>query len=131
MRGQNIQDKENYDLRFEVIKPGFTQDDDKIYALAFTFLHQYLSQGGRWPQAKEALKVDDLELKKIILDDFIKVQIAEQHFQQKIPLKKIAKTLGVPVKALLEARKSMIEEVKEAAIDAYHLTKERQEEAER
>lgn len=117
---------EDYHLRFQVVDPGMTRDDDRIHEEATAFIRARVAEGWTWEKVGKGLKVADAELKAIILDDFLKVTIAERHFQGGEGIKEVAKALNAPVKVLMDARQAMIAEVEDAAIKAYQLTKAKQ-----
>ncbi|MBF0284033.1 MAG: hypothetical protein HQL51_06195 [Magnetococcales bacterium] len=126
----NQDSDDDYHLRHQVNASGFSAEDDRIYEQAMAFLRQGVAAGKRtWEQLAEDLKVADGELKGIILDDFIKITLAERHFQRNEPIKQIAKTTRIPMDWLMQARQSMMREVEEASIRAYHLKQEEEKRA--
>ncbi len=70
-------------------------------------------------QAASLVEVKDEALRAAILDDALKVLIAEAHFAGGRPLKELALTLKLPLKRLDQARKEMLHEVEQAAIEEY------------
>lgn len=116
-------EKEDYDTRFQVVEPGFSKEQDRLHQEAMDFLSQQLNNGQSWKSASESLKMDDKVLKSVVLDDFLKITLAQRNFQGGEGLKSIAKSLKVPMELLVAIKEDMIREVKEASIQAYHLTK--------
>lgn len=115
-------EQEDYDTRFKVVEPGFSNNQDQMHEEALAFLRKELKNGKSWKQASKNLGVEDKAFKAVILDDFLKITLAERHFQSGQEIKEIARTLQVPVPLLLAIKEDMIREVKEASIRAYHLS---------
>lgn len=111
---------EDYDARFEVVQPGFSDDQDRVHAQAIAFLRRQLHQGKSWKKATEALTIDDPRFKAVVLDDFLKITLAERHFQGGEAIKSIARFLQVPVELLTAVKDDMIREVRDASIQVYH-----------
>lgn len=118
-----MSDQDDYQLRFQVADPGYSEEDNRLYDQAMAAITQAMADGQGWNKAKEcATMVNDTGFRAIILDDFVKITLATRHFQQEEGLKKIAKATGMPMELLLQAKQEMIREVKEASVAAYHLT---------
>jgi hypothetical protein len=111
----------DYHLRYHVIETGFSQEDDQIYEQAMAHIKAEVTQGRTWVRITKDLPVADPELKNIILDDFLKISIAEQHFRDGLPLGEVARTLRLPEKQLRNVKKAMLKEVEDASVKAYHL----------
>lgn len=118
-------DEEDYHLRHQVVDSGMSAEDERIHEQGFATLQAAIDGGKPWRKAVAELKVADAQLKEIIIDDFLKVALATRHFQGSEPIKRIAAALGgVPMERLMEAKESMLKEVEEASVAAYHLSKE-------
>ncbi len=94
----------------------------KAYEKAFAKIREGLARGLDFDAACAAIDVKDEELRKIIIDDMLKVLIAEEHFTKNIPLDELAKTLKVTVDRLESAKLSMLEDVKDSSIKAFYKT---------
>jgi hypothetical protein len=70
-------------------------------------------------QAAGLIEVKEASIRAAILDDALKVLLAEMHFAGKKPLKEVAQALGLPIKRLEKARAEMLREVEQAAIEKY------------
>jgi hypothetical protein len=55
--------------------------------------------------------LEDPELRGLIIDDALKIEIAELHYGKRMPLVDVAKKLGVPMERLLQATTEMMEDV--------------------
>ena len=100
----------------------FTEEEGKIHQAGFKVIFEGIQKGMGFDDACAGLQVVDPELRAIIIDDYLKVTIAEQHFQAKRDLKDIALDLSIPVERVEAARAQMMAEVEKAAIDHYHRT---------
>ncbi|MBF0096876.1 MAG: hypothetical protein HQM04_01140 [Magnetococcales bacterium] len=119
-------EKEDYDARFEIVQPGFSEDQDLLHARAMDFLKKKIKKGESWKTATAELTIADETFKAVILDDFLKITLAERHFQGKEEIKSIARLLQVPVELLEAVKGAMIREVRDASIEAYHRSRPEQ-----
>lgn len=69
-------------------------------------------------QAVKLVEIEDEKLKRAVMDDALKVLIAEMHFSGNMTLKELGKKLKVPLGRLEAAKAEMLEDVRAAAIDA-------------
>lgn len=118
----NLDQDEDFDTRFKVVEPGFSAKQDKIHAEALVFLRDALRRGKSWKSVTAQLDIKDAPFKAVILDDCLKIMLAERHFQGGEEMNTIALELQVPVALLAAIKEDMIREVKEASIQAYHLS---------
>ncbi len=112
---------DDFDMRFQVADPGFTKEQDAIYEDAMAELSRGLEQGLPWKKVTESLSVADPGFKAVILDDFLKIAIAQRHFQDGEGLKIIARSLKVPMDLLVALKAAMIEEVSQASVKVYNM----------
>lgn len=97
----------------------FTEEEGRIHQAGFKVIHQGLSRGLSFDEACAGLQVVDPELRRVIIDDYLKVTIAERHFQSGESLEEVAGSLKVPVERVEEARQSMLLEVQQSAAQVY------------
>ncbi|MBF0309778.1 MAG: hypothetical protein HQL56_09640 [Magnetococcales bacterium] len=116
---------DDYHLRHEVVQSNFSSEDDRLYEESMAYLEREVAAGHSWERIVKELRVADVELKGIILDDFVKIILAKRHFQGGETLQAVANATRIPGKVLESARRSMLKEVEEAAIKAHHLVQER------
>ncbi|MBF0159456.1 MAG: hypothetical protein HQL58_08010 [Magnetococcales bacterium] len=116
----------DYHLRHEVIQTGFSAEDDQIYDAAMAAIRAKVQQNVRWDRIVTELKGIDAEIKRIVLDDFLKITLAERHFQGQESLKRIAQSLHIDMEQIVAIKQSMLREVEDAAIKAYHLSRQKQ-----
>ncbi|WP_130471319.1 hypothetical protein [Candidatus Magnetaquicoccus inordinatus] len=119
-------EKEDYDSRFEVVQPGFSEDQDLVHSRAIEFLRKKIKKGDPWKKAVADLTIADQAFKAVILDDFLKITLAERHFQGKEEIKSIARLLQVPVELLEAVKEAMIREVRDASIEVYRRSRSEQ-----
>ncbi|MBF0537243.1 MAG: hypothetical protein HQL03_03215 [Nitrospirae bacterium] len=104
----------------EVIYKKFTKEEDVIYDKAIETLRKALASGVSYNEACALLDVSDAELKAVIIDDFLKITIAEMHYGGGIPLKEVARKLSVPYELLLQTSKIMLEDIENTGLSEYH-----------
>lgn len=120
---------DDIDMRFQVIDPGFTPEQDVIYESAIGHLREGVAKGWPWDKIAASIQLADPALKAIVLDDFLKITLAERHFQGGEGLKKIAQSLKVPMKLLVALKEAMIEEVSQASVKVYQMSEEEKKKA--
>lgn len=98
----------------------FLNETDKAYEKAISQIRDGLEKGLDFDSACDAVEVDNKELKRHIIDDMLKVIIAEEHYNKNIPLDKLAVALKVPVARLESAKAEMLEDVKNSSIKAFY-----------
>jgi deoxyhypusine synthase len=93
---------------------------DKAYEKAEAAIREGLAKGLDFDTACAAIEVKDSDLRKSIVDDMLKVLIAEEHFTKGVPLDELAKRLNVPVERLEAAKTKMLEDVRDTSIKAFY-----------
>ncbi len=96
-----------------------SNEENQIYEDAVTALREELDQGRTFDHACECLEGIEQELRALIVDDFLKVLIAEDHFGGGKGLDDIALFLGIPYETLETARTEMLQEVGEEMATQY------------
>ena len=98
----------------------FLNETDIAYEKAISRIREGLEKGLDFDSACAAVEVNNAELKKHIIDDMLKVIIAEEHYNKNIPLDKLAETLKIPLDRLETAKAEMLEDVKNSSIKAFY-----------
>ena len=98
----------------------FITETDEAYKKAVAEIRKALEQGLDFDKASASINVEDEKLRKEIIEDMLKVIIAEEHFTKNIPLNKLSEALGVPLERLETAKKSMLDDVKNTSIKAFY-----------
>jgi hypothetical protein len=96
----------------------FTEEEDRVYKKSIEIVRSNIGNGVKFDLACEFINVDDHELKGLIIDDALKIEIAELHYGRRIPLRDVAKKLGVPMERLLQASAEMMEDVFQTSEEA-------------
>jgi hypothetical protein len=97
----------------------YTTEEDKIHNDAITKIREGLKNGLNFNEACSVVELEDAELKKFIIDDALKIMIAELHYSKGMPLPQVANTLRVPMKDINIANMEMLEDVGITAAELY------------
>jgi hypothetical protein len=97
----------------------YTPEEKKIYTTAVTIIQEGLKNGLSFREACSMADVSDSELKRFVMDDVLKIMIAEKHFGKGLALQQLAVMLKLPLKLLELARLEMLEEVGIASAEAF------------
>jgi hypothetical protein len=89
----------------------FTPEEDKLYVEAVSKYREAIEAGKTLRQAYESFSIADKELESFIQVDFLKIMIAELHFEQRQGLDEVAKTLDVSPDLVKDTHKRMLQEV--------------------
>jgi hypothetical protein len=98
----------------------FVTETAKAYKQAEDKIREGLANGLDFDAACAAIAVEDDGLRKSIIEDMLKVLIAEEHFGKNVPLDELARKLSVTPARLEAAKAGMIEDVKETSIKAFY-----------
>lgn len=98
---------------------GLTPEDDRMYEEMVKRIKGAVEQGMTFEQASAQVDVKKQDMKAAIVDDALKVMIAERHFAGGASVDEVAKALRLPVERIMKARKEMLSDVEQTAIDQY------------
>lgn len=121
---EELQPSDDYHLRFQIAAPSFTEEQDRQHTEAMTGLRAALANGKKWNEAVRMLQIADASFKEVILNDCLKVMVAERHFQGGERLKGLARELGLPLERLVSLKEEMIREVIDSSQQAYRLAQQ-------
>lgn len=110
----------------ELPDDAFLSDAEKTYMHALAKIREGLAKGFDFASASVSVNIDDPDLKQIVLDDVLKVIIAEEHFIRQAPLEEIGRKLNMPIALLEKARTEMLEDVEETSIKAMDATSKKE-----
>lgn len=96
----------------------FDEEEDRIYKKNLEAIRSGIRAGLKFDLACGFVAVEDRELKDLIIDDALKVEIAELHYGKGLSFHDISKTLGVPMERLLKANAEMMEDVVNDAVES-------------
>jgi len=97
----------------------YTSEEDKIYESAISKIKEAIKNGLNFREACNIVRIDDQELKRLIVDDALKIMIAEMHYEKGMPLIVVADRLKVPLKAVNIANMEMLEDTGIAAAEIF------------
>lgn len=100
----------------------YSEEEDKIYTYAITRVLESIRNGMTMEEASLSVDVKEEELKSYIMDDALKVAIAERYFGQGVALEQLSETLKVPVSKLQQALREMLEDVGHTSSEYYRMT---------
>lgn len=89
----------------------FFLEEETIHSEAIKKLEKELAQGKTLDQACETLSRLEKPLKSVIIDDLLKIILAEYHFNEGRGLDDIALLLGITYEKIVEVKISMINEL--------------------
>jgi hypothetical protein len=98
----------------------FLTETDKAYEKAAAVIREGLDKGLDFDTACTGVEVENEELRRHIIDDMLKVLIAEEHFNKDTSLQDLAAKLKVSSERLEAAKLEMLEDVKNSSIKALH-----------
>lgn len=105
-------------------EPDYSEEEDRIYNESITAIREAMEEGKSFDEASEGLTIEDKGLKRLIVDDFLKITIAEEHFNRGVSLEDVARKLGISVDRVERAKDEMIKEVQEASVEVYKAEQE-------
>ena len=89
----------------------FSEEDNRAYRKSIEMIRTNLGNGVKFDLASEFITIEDRELRALIIDDALKIEIAELHYGKRIPLLEVSKRLGVSMDRLLKASNEMLEDL--------------------
>lgn len=89
----------------------FTKEEEKIYDNEIKRLQKLIAEGTTYNDACNTLTLTDPEMRQVIVDDLLKVLIAELHYGKGKSFEQIAESLCVEVSEIKEMHRIMIEDV--------------------
>jgi hypothetical protein len=98
---------------------GFTPEEERLHVAGFAAIRDGLAAGLGFDKACERVEAPDADLRRIIIDDYLKVTIAERNFQGEESTSDIAASLGVSVERVEFARREMMAEVAAASVEVF------------
>jgi hypothetical protein len=97
----------------------FTPEEDRLHDAGIAAIREGIAAGESFDVACGRIEAADPDLRRIIVDDFLKVTIAQRHFQGGQSTEQIAGALGVSAERVEHARKEMLAEVAAASVDVF------------
>lgn len=101
------------------VSGGFTAAEERLHAAGFATIDEGLAAGLGFEKACAAIEAADADLRRIIADDYLKVAIAQRHFQGTESIGDIAAAFGIPPGRVEAALREMLAEVAAASVDVF------------
>ena len=101
------------------VSGGFTAEEELLHVAGFTTISAGLAAGLGFDKACAGIETADAGLRRVIADDYLKVTIAQRHFQGAESIADIAASFGVPAERVEAARREMLAEVAAASVDVF------------
>ena len=99
----------------------YIEEENAVYQEVLPKILESVKEGCSFYKACDNVQVEDKELKDLIVDDALKILIAELHYKQGRPLHDIAGKLEVPEEVIERANREMIQDVSLSASEVYRL----------
>ena len=106
----------------EFIYKEYTEDENRIYEEAVPAIIDLVKNGLSFHDACERVKVDNDELKAYIVDDALKIILAEMHFKQGMSLQEVSELITVATDVLIKAQREMLQDVSISASEFFKKT---------
>lgn len=103
----------------DIIYKNYSNDEEDIYKRSINTIRSNLGNGIKFDLACEFIDVKDEELKRLIIDDALKIEIAESHYGQGLSLMDLSKKIGVSMERLMKANEEMLEDIINTSTDGF------------
>ena len=97
----------------------YTEEESKVYNEAMDSIMEGLQSGLSFTDACGSLNIEDKMLKEFIMDDALKIMIADLHYNKGLPLEHVSSALNVPVEVVARAHGEMLEDVEISTTQGY------------
>lgn len=99
----------------------YTEEETKIYHEAMDKIMEGLEQGLTFPESCKAVIVEDEQLRGFIIDDALKIMIADIHYKRGLSLGHVADALHVSIDTITKANAEMLEDVEISSVRMYRM----------
>jgi ribosomal 50S subunit-associated protein YjgA (DUF615 family) len=103
----------------DIIYKNYNEDEENIYKRSIDTIRSNINNGIKFDLGCELIDVKDEELRRLIIDDALKIEIAELHYGQGLSLRDVSKRIGVSMERLLKANTEMIEDIMNTSTDGF------------
>lgn len=103
----------------DIIYKNYSDDENEIYNRSIDTIRSNIDNGVKFDLACEFIDVKDEELRRLIIDDALKIEIAESHYGKGLSLMDLSKKIGVSMDRLLKANEEMIEDIMNTSTDGF------------
>lgn len=109
----NIKELEVAGVKYKEYSP----EEDRIYSESIAKIREGMRNGLAFDKACQTIEVADEELREFILDDALKIMIAELHYGKGTNLEEVARILNVSMGKVSLASLEMLEDAGIAAAE--------------
>jgi hypothetical protein len=102
----------------EFVYKEYSEEESRIYSSVLNTIMERMQEGMKLPQACRSMEVDDEGLRALIVDDALKVLLADLHFVKGLSPGEAAEIIGVPLVVVEKALVEMLEDI-EISSDTY------------
>jgi len=99
----------------------YTEEETAIYHEAMDTIMKGLEQGLGFHESCSGISIKDEQLKGFILDDALKIMIADMHYNKGLSLEHVADALQVSIETINKANAEMLEDIEISAIAEYKM----------
>jgi hypothetical protein len=99
----------------------YTKEETAIYHEAMDTIMKGLEQGLGFYESCSGISIKDEELKGFILDDALKIMIADMHYNKGLSLAHVADALQVSIDTINKANAEMLEDIEISAIAEFKM----------
>jgi len=103
-----------------IVDSDFSEEEERLYDESITAIKNALDEGLGFDEACGRISLDDEAFRNMLIDDYLKISVAEFHFNKGEPLEDLAARFRIPEERLVKAKQEMLEEVQQASIDVFH-----------
>ena len=97
----------------------YSEEESRIYNEAMDNIMGGLQKGLSFDEACAATDIKDTELKAYIVDDAMKILIADIHFTKGFSLQHVADTYSIPIDSVIKASREMMEDIEVTTSEIY------------
>jgi hypothetical protein len=97
----------------------YTEEESRIYNEAMDSIIEGLQNGLSFDDACQHVQIEDKRLKEFIMDDALKIMIADIHFNKGLSLEHISSVLNVPLDVVKRAQVEMLEDIEISTTEVY------------
>jgi hypothetical protein len=97
----------------------YTEEESRIYNEAMDSIMEGLQNGLSFADACGRMQIEDKRLKEFIMDDALKIVIADMHFNKGLPLEHISSILNIPLDVMKRAQMEMLEDIEISTTEVY------------
>lgn len=101
------------------VSGSFTAEEERLHEAGFAAISAGLAAGLGFDKACAGIEATDADFRRVIADDYLKVTIAQRHFQGTASIEDVAAAFGIPAERVEIARQEMLAEVAAASVDVF------------